>query len=217
MAFDSDSYQTPDTLFKQLDKIYNFKIDACTNRLPINASGLSNSKCFHYYLNDATSNWLDQVNTFRGLTHKEQFFKTTSVFMNPPYSSKLISKCMKQAWEFSKHMRIICLVRDDPSITWYKNIVSEAQSRQDLYPKNSNELSQALHDTKTERVELTIVRLPERIKFEASEEMFFKDLGDDPYSAQKNESKNFRRTKDGRIECKSAYNFPCCLMIMDRR
>lgn len=192
----SDCYQTPQWLFDLLNEEFRFAVDACA--IP------SNKKC-NRYIEDATNRWADCVERFEALSKEDR-----SIFMNPPYSNP--GPFLERAWEFSKHMRVVCLVRDDPSTKWYQKLKQRVTGYDEagyydnsttLYPMN---MGQDLKECCIFSDEpLVIIRLPERLRFEASEDM---------YKATPN---NFRRTEDGRIECKNVYNFPCCIMIFDRR
>lgn len=105
----SNSWQTPDWLFDQLNEEFHFDIDLCATK--------ANSKCDDHcldYLNDiayciseefqysfklATTDWLQ------------------TCFMNPPYSNP--RPFIEKAWEDSKHCEIVCLVKCDPSTRWW--------------------------------------------------------------------------------------------------
>lgn len=92
----SDSWQTPDWLFKQLDEEFNFSVDLCAT--------LENKKC------DA---WTSDY-----LTTPDNVMKIQNcAFMNPPYSNP--RPFIEKAWEDSKHCKIVCLVKCDPSTKWW--------------------------------------------------------------------------------------------------
>ena len=113
----NDSWQTPQWLFDLLDGEFNFDIDLCATE--------SNSKCdnfCHDYLKDIIgrkgSNCIGcfQEETKQGLIQ--------SAFMNPPYSRPTktnpgINAFIEKAWEDSKHCKIVCLVKCDPSTKWW--------------------------------------------------------------------------------------------------
>ncbi len=114
---DSDSWETPQWLFDQLNAEFHFDIDLCATE--------DNSKCedfCHDYLNDIIgrkgSNCIGcfQQETKQGLIQ--------SAFMNPPYSRPTktnpgINSFIEKAWEDSKYCKIVCLVKCDPSTKWW--------------------------------------------------------------------------------------------------
>lgn len=192
-GFDKDCYETPQWLFDLLDKEFDFIIDACTNDYNENlqdnpfARSLKikcNSKCM-YYLHDALKEWKPQVDH---LSEEYKYFlgkdeSEYSVFMNPPYSNP--GPFLERAWEFSKYMRVVCLVRDDSSTRWYQALVGQTRTGT-AYPESFNDIYNSI-DTEDISNSLNIIRLPKRLKFEINGEP------------------------------QGTYNFPCCLMIMDRR
>lgn len=99
----SDSWQTPQELFDELDKEFGpFDIDLCATK--------ENSKCEWYY-----------EDYLIGKVHEDFYsydltgFKTA--FMNPPYSNPL--PFVQKAWEDSKHCKIVLLLKVDPSTKWW--------------------------------------------------------------------------------------------------
>lgn len=120
----SDNWETPRELFDVLDKggeyqgIYfdgfNFDIDLCATK--------ENSKC-NWYLNDFLSDRKGQiVHEIYGepeMRDSRDDWRQISncAFMNPPYSNP--RPFIEKAWEDSKHCRIVCLVKVDPSTRWW--------------------------------------------------------------------------------------------------
>ncbi len=109
----SDKWQTPQALFDELNEEFGpFDIDLCANK--------ENSKCKEYY-SDYLSNefWFDS-GTFLGMMQESRsmkFNKGRVCFMNPPYSNP--KPFIEKAWEDSKHCKIVCLVKCDPSTKWW--------------------------------------------------------------------------------------------------
>jgi len=114
----SDQWQTPARLFEKLTEEFNFDIDLCATK--------ENSKCFWYcsdYLTDCIDykgreQWLGElslfpINEFKGFL----LAKKRTAFMNPPYSNP--KPFIEKAWEDSKHCKIICLIKCDPSTRWW--------------------------------------------------------------------------------------------------
>lgn len=228
----SDCYQTPQWLFDLLDKEFNFLIDVCTDSYKGSELETFNAKK-DYYLSDAKDEWFPQIfeifheaelltsSNGRDPDNLDEVMSEYSIFMNPPYSDP--GPYLERAWEFSKYMRVVCLVRDDPSTNWYQNLIQYAGSLPShvLTTYWVSKDCPLMHKELRKNHKLHIIRLPERLRFEASFEMLREDyLKDNPsHNVQSipKTTKNFRPTEDGRIECKNVYNFPCCIMIMDRR
>lgn len=91
---ESDLWETPQWLFDELNKEFNFMYDICAND--------DNTKCKNWgkdYLNDDEIKWMD------------------SAFMNPPYSNPL--PFVKKAYQDSIYCPIVCLIKCDTSTkTW---------------------------------------------------------------------------------------------------
>jgi phage N-6-adenine-methyltransferase len=109
----SDSWQTPQALFDEINKEFNFNIDLCATE--------ENSKCI-LFMHDYLNNKLYLKNTNKIVSCKfyldnidENGFD--SAFMNPPYSNPL--PFIEKAWEDSKHCKIVALVKCDPSTKWW--------------------------------------------------------------------------------------------------
>lgn len=95
----SDEWCTPDWLFEELTREFNFDIDLCTND--------ENGKC--------------------GINITEYFdftpYEDSSCFMNPPYSNP--KPFIEKAWEDSKHCKIVCLVPNTIKTTKYMDILDK--------------------------------------------------------------------------------------------
>lgn len=105
----SDQWQTPQYLFEELDKEFNFDIDLCATK--------DNSKCDDFctdYLNDRCYCISEDHHFNLGLAVID-WCKTC--FMNPPHSNP--KPFIEKAWEDSKHCKIVCLVKCDPSTKWW--------------------------------------------------------------------------------------------------
>lgn len=103
----SDEWQTPDWLFKELNQEFSFDIDLCADH--------TNSKCDWYgreFLDSFYAN--KETGEFTGI---EGFINGKICFMNPPYSNP--KPFIEKAWEDSKHCKIVCLVKCDPSTKWW--------------------------------------------------------------------------------------------------
>ncbi len=82
----SDEYSTPLKLFKQLNKEFNFTLDACAS--------LENAKCDNYYTKENN-----------GLL---QEWENESVFCNPPYSD--IKLWVRKCYQEAKNNKVIVML-----------------------------------------------------------------------------------------------------------
>jgi len=116
----SDCWETPQWLFDELDKEFHFDLDLCATK--------DNSKCDAYgddYLNDCwevkgTNTTILGARIGFDLEYFNQEGKCIfpkTAFMNPPYSNP--KPFIEKAWEDSKHCKIVCLVKCDPSTRWW--------------------------------------------------------------------------------------------------
>lgn len=88
----SDCWQTPQWLFDELNKEFNFTHDLCADE--------TNHLC---------ENWFED--------YLKSEFKKGVGFCNMPYSNP--KPFIEKAWEDSKHCKIVCLVKCDPSTRWW--------------------------------------------------------------------------------------------------
>ena len=107
----SDQWQTPMWLFDQLNEEFNFDIDLAATR--------ENSKCKHFcwdFLNSLTGS-IDSNCIGTIYDYLEHEVVKGAAFCNPPYSDPkpFIEKC----WELSKQIKIVMLVKCDPSTRWW--------------------------------------------------------------------------------------------------
>lgn len=138
-----DEMETPNWLYNLLEVVFSFDVDLCSTD--------SNFKCA-YNITDL-------------LTRRPHDFDESikSAFMNPPYSNP--GPFLEKAWDLSKYMTVICLVKDDPSTKWYQDRVRDANEIETAYPYSFDDI-RTLNYFRDSNVNLTIVRLPKRIKFE---------------------------------------------------
>ncbi len=109
----SDQWQTPQWLFDELSGEFNFDIDLCATK--------ENSKCILFgtdYLRDGVGSVHNDMDypCFQEYI-KENLLSNGTCFMNPPYSNP--RPFIEKAWEDSKHCKIVCLVKCDPSTKWW--------------------------------------------------------------------------------------------------
>lgn len=108
-----DQWQTPQWLFDELNSEFSFDIDLCATQ--------ENTKChiwYKDYLNDVQiekTYLTPRVATMR--EYQEIGNANYVCFMNPPYYNP--RPFIEKAWEDSKHCKIICLVKCDPSTKWW--------------------------------------------------------------------------------------------------
>ena len=83
-----NDWETPIEFFNELNKEFNFTLDACANE--------TNHKCKRYY------------------TEKEdglsKSWEGETVYCNPPYSTKEQNKWVEKCYEESKHAEIVMLL-----------------------------------------------------------------------------------------------------------
>ena len=103
---DSNEWETPQYVFNELNKEFNFDIDVCATE--------GNAKCFNYF-------------TKRQDGLKQNWWGFKSAFMNPPYG-KEIGKWMEKAYkESEKGLTAICLIPARTDTGWWHNWVVKAQ------------------------------------------------------------------------------------------
>jgi phage N-6-adenine-methyltransferase len=97
----SNEWGTPQDLFDQLDKVYQFTLDPCASP--------HNAKCIKYYTKE-----------------EDGLFKDWSgecVFMNPPYGRE-IGKWIKKAYEESlKGVVVVCLIPARTDTKYYHDYI----------------------------------------------------------------------------------------------
>jgi hypothetical protein len=89
-----DDWETPKSLFNELNDEFNFQIDLCANE--------NNSKC-ESYCSDIFRFNPDLL---------------TCGFMNPPYGKSII-KYIERAWQLSTKMKVVCLVPARTDTKWW--------------------------------------------------------------------------------------------------
>lgn len=107
----SDQWKTPQWLFDELNEKFNFDIDLCASK----KNSRCNTYCIDYLNNQAElGDFQEAISPLHKEFHAPQI---RSAFMNPPYSNPL--PFIEKAWEDSKHCKIVCLVKCDPSTKWW--------------------------------------------------------------------------------------------------
>ncbi len=146
MKPDTNSWETPQWLFDELNEEFNFDIDLCATK--------ENSKCniwYQDYLHDVQIEKVylsPRVATMR--EYQEIGNANYTCFMNPPYSHGSMEKFIGKAWRDSKYCKIVCLVKGDFSTKWW-SIFYDA-------------------DNWEERPGCKIRLLPKRVKFDPPKE-----------------------------------------------
>jgi len=99
-------YATPQWLYDELNKEFNFLLDVCANK--------DNAKCYKFY------------------TEKDDALNQSWVkpcWMNPPYGRE-IRKWVKKAWEESWYVcsggRVVCLLPARTDTKWWHDYVMKA-------------------------------------------------------------------------------------------
>lgn len=222
----SDCWQTPDWLFKELNKEFNFDVDLCASE--------ANAKCV---------NWYDDYLSIPG---KELSPIGATCFMNPPYSNP--KPFIEKAWEDSKHCKIVCLVKCDPSTKWWAtfwdyDIECPFCMLHDDCPTN-DEWNKMMNCTKCNEFHTyngpkpgcDVRFFPKRIKFDPPASLNLTVVGNkykigcDDFDSIGSSKNSFLDkspcTKDTCLRCKgtgfrwanlAGASFPCALVIFDRR
>lgn len=125
----SDQWQTPVELFNILDKGgtylgtpfkgFNFHIDLAATEDNTKKSFYAEDYLKNYFA-DKFGNHLVPL-SFESLCNT---YKIESAFMNCPYSNP--KPFIEKAWEDSKHCKIVCLVKCDPSTQWWATFYNYA-------------------------------------------------------------------------------------------
>jgi phage N-6-adenine-methyltransferase len=105
----TDEWETPQDLFNELNKEFDFGIDVCANE--------SNKKCNTYF--DRAKDGL-----------KQYWFLWKSIWMNPPYGRE-IGKWVEKAYETSlKGSTVVCLLPARTDTRWFHQyILGKAEIR----------------------------------------------------------------------------------------
>jgi len=109
---ESDLWETPESLFHELDLEFGFEIDLCAS--------YHNSKCDIFSDDLFSCNlWIkrDYYGEFSGLSGDWQWSDYRAAFMNPPYSNPL--PFVQEAYYLSESIPVVCLIKCDTSTkTW---------------------------------------------------------------------------------------------------
>ncbi len=151
---DTGSWQTPDNLFNVLDKggeWYGMKFEGYHFDIDL-AATVDNSKCDDYcdnYLKDEAF-CISEKHNYNFKLACTDWLQTA--WLNPPYSRGSMEKFIGKAWEDSRHCKIICLVKVDPSTKWWGIFWD--------YTEGITQISQA-------KLGCEVIFLPKRVKFDA--------------------------------------------------
>lgn len=146
----SDSWQTPQDLFDVLNKGgayqglefegFNFNIDLCADE--------SNHLCDKWFKDYLIADFKEGVG-----------------FCNPPYSNP--KPFIEKAWEDSKHCKIVCLVKCDPSTRWWATFWNYAEGG--LTNRETRERIVLQHIGPKSGCE--VIFFPKRIKFDPPQQL----------------------------------------------
>lgn len=195
-----DSWQTPDELFQELDKEFNFDIDLCATE--------DNAKLERYYKDYLNNSFYKReypdmafMGYDRNIEYNSKIYASLTCFMNPPYSNP--RPFIEKAWEDSKHCKIVCLVKCDPSTNWWSTFWNYTAISHSAGPKPGCQVR----------------FFPKRIKFDPPQQWIdsgiVKKVGNIWYQLVTISRGDGPDTHDW--EKLSAPTFPSALIIMDRR
>ncbi len=224
MVKESDCWETPPELFKQLDKEFHFDIDLCATK--------QNSKCAlcctDYLKNTAIDYWEfnndplieEDGNCYYGLlTYPNYTFKELveechikTAFMNPPYSNP--KPFIEKAWEDSKHCKIVCLVKVDPSTKWWSTFWNY-EERIESYYNDRTAASRLIERGPKAGCEVRF--LPKRVKFVRPPCTACGGDGKEHIWEGYSESAGIEDCKGCTGKKDSGPSFASCIVIMDRR
>ncbi len=176
MSKESDTWETPEWLFDELNAEFNFDIDLCATK--------ENSKCdiwYKDYLNDVQIEKVYLSPRVATMKEYQEIGNANYVcFMNPPYSNP--KPFIEKAWEDSKYCKIVCLVKCDPSTRWWATFYNygldcpycdNTYSDPDAgYEDNAYcERCHGLHNYNGPRPGCEVRFFPKRIKFDPPQEL----------------------------------------------
>lgn len=170
----SDLWSTPKWLFDKLANEFNFSIDLCAN---------FNNRKTNIFCND-----------FFNIT--TAYLSGETGFLNPPYSN--LYPFVNHAWELSRHAKIVCLLKNDPSTKWW-GIFWDFKTQQ---PKAGCAIRYPSYDNKNQG---------RRVKFDPPPKHVLEDYLE---NGSEKDKKLARSLLDGKITTPA---FPSAIVVMDRR
>lgn len=224
----NDCWRTPQWLFDELNQEFNFDIDLCATK--------ENSKCNIYctdYLRNEYNELKDPFRSSGTLIFSDErdpskfsdlayFKESATCFMNPPYSNP--KPFIEKAWEDSKHCKIVCLVKCDPSTRWWATFWNYGPNKCCFLCKNIKNYELTYGCSKCgatwpagPKPGCEVRFFPKRIKFDPPQELI--DRGE----IVKENGNCYKRLPGEENEEQQIYSklsgptFPCALLIFDRR
>lgn len=209
----SDGWRTPDDLYQELNREFDFQIDLCATK--------ENSKCDIWYQDYLKDVQIEKVYLSPRVVSMQEYREIGNAnyvcFMNPPYSNP--KPFIEKAWEDSKHCKIVCLVRCDPSTKWWStfwdyNKETEIPSKKKCPWCNGNG-SYYLQDCPSMYVSPCEMCANGNLSWQQLDKILYN--GPKPGCEVRFFPKRIKFDPSEGLSGKSGPTFPCALVIMDRR
>lgn len=150
----SDQWQTPQALFDELNAEFHFDVDLCATKEN------RKTECWYRdYLNEKVCR----------ADRETDMSAWNCAFMNPPYSNP--KPFIEKAWEDSKHCKIVCLVKCDPSTRWWTTFWDHAIVKELGDIDGTGMMRKALVRPSGPKPGCEVRFFPKRIKFDPPQEL----------------------------------------------
>ena len=112
MTSSRDDWQTPVPLFKELDAIFKFTLDASATP--------ENTLCKKFLTLDSRYFYMSEFDALSENTDWTELSEGGSIWLNPPYGSRVLKFFEKVKREYDKGSTIVCLVPGRFETRWHK-------------------------------------------------------------------------------------------------
>ena len=112
MTSNRDDWGTPRALFRELDSVFHFQLDAAASEV--------NALCPLFFTKEQNALRQDWYKTLEK-SAKREWPGTGTVFLNPPYGTKILFPFLtKVKQEYDKGLTIVCLVAARTETKWFR-------------------------------------------------------------------------------------------------